>query len=513
MNVIPVHNETPKGLQGFNSGTSLARGSVINLMTQIAVAALALVSLPFVVQHLGSARYGLLSLALVAFGSFNLLELGLGRTTTRFVSQTIAARDFDSTAAVIWTSLYIQTLMGLVSGCILFFGASVFVGWINVPVELRDQAFQVIDALAIASPIVMILSVLRGSLEGAQRFDLVSYQKTLVNASSYVVPLLVLGLTKNVAVMVVIMLIVRVCAIAFMGLMCLRLVPQLRRPRRLERNLLNELLKFSGWAAISNFVVPILMQIDRFMISSLVGVAALTYYAVPFEVINGLFIIPGSVSAVLFSAFSGVQSGDDQRIKDMYVRSTRYLLIILVPIVTLVAISAHDILLLWQGAEIASKSAFVLTVLTVGMLVNALSWVASNLILGLGKANWVAQIHLAQLPLHLGLCYLLIHFFGINGAAVAYLIRVTFEATCMFILSWRLKPVTRGVLRDPSLMKLVVMLAVYVLGIAAIRFFSPRFVTQLAVSAALSLVFVALVWRQILEPYDQQLILRLVKRT
>ncbi len=169
----------------------LARNASINVVAQLIVALTAIVLLPIVVKELGEDAYGLLSLALVVFSSFSLLDLGLGRTTTKFVAEHLAKGDLDSIGPIIWTSFGIQVAIGGLAGLVFGLSAS----WLthrvlNVAPTLIFDAEKTLLILAIAIPVGLGSFSLRGALEGAQRFDLVNYIKVSLNLSTYILPFL-----------------------------------------------------------------------------------------------------------------------------------------------------------------------------------------------------------------------------------------------------------------------------------------------------------------------------------
>src|ERR1019366_9056928 len=87
-------------------------------------------------------------------------------------------------------------------------------------------------------------------------------------------------------------------------LLCLRVVPELRRSIAWERAVMGPLLSFGGWMTVSNVVGPLMLYMERFAIGVLLSATAVAYYATPFEVVTKLLIISTAISAVMFPAFS-----------------------------------------------------------------------------------------------------------------------------------------------------------------------------------------------------------------
>src|SRR5205085_292178 len=75
---------------------------------------------------------------------------------------------------------------------------------------------------------------------------------------------------------------------------------------------LREVTTFAGWVAISGIISPLLVYVDRFMVGVLLSMAAVTYYAAPFEIVARLVLLPAGIVGALYPAFSQL-SGQGER--------------------------------------------------------------------------------------------------------------------------------------------------------------------------------------------------------
>lgn len=419
---------------------TLRKNVIINFIGQSIVGLSAIIIIPPLVRLMGYTSYGLLSLALTVFGSFSLLELGLGRATTKFVAEYLREKKYEKIGPVIWTSLVMQILIGVVAGLVfLTFIPSIISKLTFQDAALQQDARTVLFYIAISIPLILGSASLRGALEGAQRFDLVNYIKITLNLSNYIVPLIGAKFHLPVSQIVLILLVVRFCGTVFYLNSCIYTIPKMKKVIFLDKSGLKTLFSFAGWVAISNLIVPFIVQIDRYFIASLISISAVTFYSVPFELLNGLWIIPGSIAAVLFPAFSAIKETDSNFI-ELFNRPIKYILLILGPIILLVAVYSHELLQMWQGLEMADHSSIVLKILVMGVLINSLGWVPSNLISGSGRPDLIAKLHIFQLLIYFVILYFFIKVWGILGAAMAFTLRVTIEAVISFVLSFQLYP-------------------------------------------------------------------------
>src|SRR2546428_13240441 len=67
----------------------VARHTLYNILGQALPLAVGLVAIPILTRSLGDTRFGLLALMWAIIGYFSLLDLGLGRGTTKFVAEAL----------------------------------------------------------------------------------------------------------------------------------------------------------------------------------------------------------------------------------------------------------------------------------------------------------------------------------------------------------------------------------------------------------------------------------------
>jgi O-antigen/teichoic acid export membrane protein len=71
---------------------------------------------------------------------------------------------------------------------------------------------------------------------------------------------------------------------------------------------------------------------DRFLIGSILPLAAVAYYATPYEVATKLLIVPSALVGVMFPAFSAAMAADRTRAAILYRRAAKYVGLFLFPL-------------------------------------------------------------------------------------------------------------------------------------------------------------------------------------
>jgi len=181
-------------------------------------------------------------------------------------------------------------------------------------------------------------------------------------------------------------------------------------------------------------------HLDRFVIGALLSLAAVAYYATPYEFVTKLSYVPFALTAVLFPAFSSSIARRRQEAAVLMVRSIAAVFAIIFPAVLFAVAFAREGLGLWLGEDFASHSFAVMQWLAAGVLINSMALVPSAFVLGAGRSDWVAKLHLAELPLYLLGLWWMLDVAGIVGAAITWTIRVTVDALALLWMAHRTAP-------------------------------------------------------------------------
>jgi O-antigen/teichoic acid export membrane protein len=495
-------------------GHLLARNVVLNFLSQVVPLVIGVVTIPFIVRGLGTERFGLLSLAWVILGYFTIFDLGLGRATTKYVAEALGRGNEDQVPRLVWTAVTVQTILGLIGALVLVGITRLLVERIlNIPPELTDEAKATFYLLAPAIPIVLISGSFSGVLEAKQRFDLVNAVRIPSGISTYLLTLIGLLLGFQLPGIVALVLVARFGALSALVVFALRVFPKLTEFSA-GFALFPRLFIYGGWIMVSNIVGPIFVYLDRFLIASLLSMAAVGYYTAPYEAVTRLWIIPVSLTMTLFPAFSALGGiGDGQRLETLFARSIKYIILTLGTIVLILVLFAKELLQIWLGSDFAVQSVAVLQILALGVLVNSLAHIPYALLQGVGRPDITAKFHMLELPFHIGAIWLLVKNWGISGAAAAWALRAALDALLLFAAAFKVYGLSLRLLRDNGLTfaaLAIVLLGVAIYGLKSLASNAPWLV-QLMLFTALLGFFVWIIWKYVLDASDRRVILKVVK--
>ena len=423
---------------------TLARNATYNLVGQIVPLAERGVRGEHL-SDLGAERFGVLGLVWALIGSFGLLDLGLGRATTKHVAACLARNDFTTLGPTTTLSVVVQTALGIFGGAALALVTPWLVGRaMNVPAALQPEVRACFLVLGGSIPFVAVSASLRGILEAALRFDLVNIVRTPLAAAMFAVPAVVAAAGGDLVAITAALLAFRLLA-ALAWMRAVRsAVPALRWQLEPSWTSFRPLVAYGAWTAVSNTVNPLLIYVERFLLASLAGVAAVGYYTGPAEAVTRLLIVPAALAGALFPAVSATDNDTSTQADGMRlaVMSLRFLVVALVPIGVLLIVFAEPLLRLWLGPDYATHGGTAFAILAAGVLINGLAHVPSAYLYGRGRPDLPAKFHLVELPLYVVGAWLLIRAYGITGAALAWTLRVTVDAGLLGGAMWQMRKPT-----------------------------------------------------------------------
>ena len=485
------------------SPVSLTRNVLWNFAGQVAPLFAAVFAIPLLIRGMGVDRFGLLTLAWMVIGYFSLFDLGLGRALIKLVSEKLGEGRLAEIPELVWTALFLMALLGAAGAATIF----VLAGWLvtrvlKIPASLQVEAFDSFRLLAWSVPVVILTAGFRGILEAYRRFDLVNIVRLPLGILTFVAPLVVLPFSDRLDVMVMVLLGVRLLICAIQAVLCERVMPGLWRRISFSSHLVRPMLGFGGWMSVTNVVGPLMIYMDRFLIGSVLGMAAVAYYVTPYEIITKLLVIPGALAGVLFPMFSANLAGDRVQAAELFGRSVRWLFLALFPAVLLATVFAVDGLRLWLSDEFSLHGAGVLQWLAAGVLINSMAQVPFAFIQGAGRPDLTAKLHLLELPFYLVVLWLFMQQWGIVGAAAAWTLRAGIDAAALFVMSGLLEGDLNRTLKQDAL--------AFTLALVVLAFGSgPQgAAARIAFVTVIMALFVILAWHYLLSGTERAFVHR-----
>lgn len=492
------------------SARLLARNTALNLLAQTVPLMVAVAAVPSVIAHLRPEGFGLLGVAWVFLNYFTYLDLGLSRAVTRFAADALARNRAEEVSELVRAATAIQLGIGAAGALVVLFAAPALSSLLfKQDSKSVGEAAITFRMLAAGIPIVLLGGTFRGVLEAAQRFDLITAITVPASSFNYALPFLGAHFGWGIPAIVGGLVAGRVAVMVTYVLLSLKVAPGTLRLRAPEKGRVKSLLYFGAWTSVSNVLSPVFDGLDRVLLGALHGMGAVGAYTVPQEIVLRTRILPTSLAATLFPAFSSWSAADQRsRLQVYYSRSWRVLLCVMLPLaVTAIALSP-DLFRWWLGESYAADSVAAFHLLAVGMVFNTMAYVPFAYLHAVNRPELPAKFHLLELAVFLGLALWAMPRWGAVGAAGAWTARTAVDAALLFTAARRLStgggPGRRAIRRHRisiayALLLLLIVPAVVSMPTAAYRLAGGVLLGSLTAAGLWSLTFDAGERRRLVE--------------
>jgi len=421
----------------------LGRNTALNLIGLAVPLAIAVVVLPVLTRALGPARFGLLGMSWAFLEYLQLFDVGLGRATIRYVADSLA-RDTHDVSQITSVSLSTQLVIGSLAGVGLALASPALARHVfRIDPGLTGEATRLFMVVGLNLPAVLAMTTLRGVLEGAQRFAVSNAIKIPGSAGAVIIPAVLAYMGASLPTMLLWVFVWRVLICIVSAVAIRAVVPHFRVEPPRDWRRLRGLISFGGWVAVTGVVSPMLVYFDRFALGARHGLAAVGYYTAPYEGITRLLMIPISLITALFPLLTGLSAAAAlARVDRLFSSSMRVVLAVMGLPALIALVFAPEILRIWMGPVYAAEGATALRILAVGVLINAAAQIPYTFLEAAGRPDVPAKFHVAELVVHLPIAWWLVGAYGIDGAALAWTLRVTIDTTLLLLAAHRIVPVS-----------------------------------------------------------------------
>lgn len=430
---------------------------IINILGSGVPIAVSLVTVPMYINQVGDARYGVMSIVWILLGYFGFLDMGLSRAATNALSRLRNAPQPER-AKVIVTTMVLNLILGSFGSLLLaFVGNYLLQTVLGVPDNLKPEIAEALPWIVALLPLALLSGVAIGTLESRENFLLANILQVTGGTIGQIMPiLLAVAISPSLAVIVPAAVVVRVVTVAA----TLISVWQAEGPFSLsnfEWRQARALVSYGGWISVSAIIGPILTSVDQFVIGSIAGVAKITYYAVPMNLVGRTQIFAAALARTLFPRLSSVGPEDAKELAERATASVAYGYgAICAPVMVIIPLFFEH----WISREFAETAAPIGQILLFGAWINGVAFVPFGLIQGQKRPDISAKIHAAEAIPFVCILWLLTTSYGAMGAAIAWGLRNAADAGLMI---WAAKVHSRQVALS-ILYPLVLLVGSYILA-------------------------------------------------
>ncbi len=485
------------------SRAAIARNTLWMLVANFSPIVLAVFAIPWVLHGLGASRFGILMLIWALLGYLSALDLGMGRALTQAMSERFSdGRPFDP-GSIFCTALVITWSMGIAVGLALAGSAHYIADYaISIADIAQDETIVALRLVAAVAPFVISGTVIRGVVEAHQRFRIVSVISMFSGALNLAGLVIAISISPRLDIVVGVLVGSRIVNWILYVAAAIFAVRGRARIWKFDRLVSSALLSYGGWITLSNVLSPIMSYSDRFLIAALMSATAAAYYVTPYEVVSRGLIVATTFGAVLFPAICRAQD-NLERLRQLFGGATKVVFLAMFLLALAIVTLGPPALDLWLGEAFAQQAGPVLQILSVGLLLNGVGQIPYAVLQGIGRPDITAKLHVIEFPLYIVTLYYLTLRFGIDGAAVAWVLRVSLDSLLLLATAGRLIGSSRKEINTA-----IAVTTFASIGLAcAFQAISP--IQRVAAFLSIGATFMYLSWRMILLPDDKALLTRL----
>jgi O-antigen/teichoic acid export membrane protein len=436
----------------------LARNTLWNLIGYVAPLAVAIVVVPLLIGHLGTAKYGILTIAWSVVGYFGIFDMGLSSALTKFIAERVGHESEGEIEAIFQTGFLLLAASSICAG----FGLAAIArplaySWLSVSADLRLDTYRVFLIFALVLPFVVSAACFRGTLGAYQRFDLINKVQIATGILSFGTPAAMLLFSHGLVPIVAMIALCRVGSWVAYLYCCTQVLPSFDLAWHARRALVRPLVTFGGWISLCNVAEPLFLYSDRFILASLVSVSAVAYYATPFDVVVRLWSIPDALNSALFPLYAAGLKTNTNRVLELFEKAGHYIFPLTFAPVLFIVLFAGDILGLWINWAFAAHSAVVLQWLAVGVLLSSMARVPWTLLVAY-RPDLPAKLVTFEAPVYVTALYFMISHYGLTGAAMAWTMRTAFNCSMLHFMTWLTIPGSaRAVKKNCTLLTIAIL--------------------------------------------------------
>lgn len=395
-----------------------------NFLGQAVVLVVTFFSLPYVTRKLGSAQYGTLSLLMVCVFSASILNLGINASLVKYLAALMPKDALDDMQKYFGTALTALVGLGLLVGVLIFTAAEPIVHhFINDNGQFTAATHTAIRISSVAFVLQFLCQVLLAVPAGAQRFDIISTIASTAETVRISGALLTVYFGGQLVAMMTLTVAVSIATCLAYFFVAKAIEPRLHLRPSFSSPHFRSLINHSKFVLISNTSRQMVGSADSLLIGYFLPVANLAYYGIPYSIAQRLWTLVGNVSSVVFpaaSAFSG--SAQTAQVQELYLRGTKVAAAVACFPALVLAFFSREFMFYWLSPEYSANGAVVLALLSLGVMVDSLSFVPYQTLQSTNHAASTAKASLVYVVINVLMFILLIPHFGLIGAAAAFLI-------------------------------------------------------------------------------------------
>lgn len=415
---------------------TLGRNLIAGLVNSVWSALIGLAVVPFYLKYLGIEAYGLIGFFVTTQSLLQLLDMGMAPTINREVARCSASGELKEAGKLLHTLAVVYWSMAAVIAVLLLGLAPVIAEhWL----QSRQLSAQTITHAVMLMGLVVAcrwpIGLYQGAVVGAQRLTVSSaINMTMVTVGSIGAVAILAFVSPTIEAFFIWQACVGLAYAVIMRFAAWRIVGKSGH-NRFDIEKLKSVWRFTAGMSGIGLTALIFTQMDKVILSKMLGLEEFGHYMLATVVVSGLYVLIAPVYNVIYPRFSAlVETGDTEKLADLYRMGRRLLVSAIFPIAMVLAVFGYELVLVWTGnPAIASSVAPVIALLAIGSGLHGAMYFPYALQLAYGMTRLPLTINIILMMVYLPMIIYFALNYGAMGGALAWLL---LHVIYMFLGTW-----------------------------------------------------------------------------
>jgi O-antigen/teichoic acid export membrane protein len=380
---------------------------------------------PLLVHKLGDTAYGIWALSLQLGAYLSVLDLGVRIALTRYVTHYHAKNEMDHVHEAFSVGVTALGSLGIVSLLVTIVLVHFLPNIVHVPIGMQSVARWTLFLIGVQVALSFPGAIFAGMLAALSRYDLLNATVITISVAKALLIWLLLTNGHGLLAVAIVSLVTGCATFALQFALASRLYGgfRYRLHREQFKSTLKPLLNFGFFAFLLGISGRLVLWSDNIVVGVILGPAVVTYYAIAGNLIDYLQgILSSSLSVLVPLATSYDARSEEEKLRFLFLRGSRFLLLLLLPAIIAVLVLGPSFISLWMGARYVEISGKVLVLLAIPLVFAPMRGAAQQILYGSNRHKFSAFISLGEAFTNLALSIILAYRIGAVGVAWGTLI-------------------------------------------------------------------------------------------
>jgi O-antigen/teichoic acid export membrane protein len=409
--IMKISNKNQTGL--FGSG-------IWSMISLSSVALVGFVTMPIIINGIGTDHFGLYSIILMVGGFVALQDLGLGEATLKFVSNYYSKNDIKGINRVLGATLSIYLISGTVFCVSIIVFAPQITGIFKISNENYSEAVLSLRIASIGFLFVTVATSMQKISEAILRYDVSSKIMIFLTITHGISIILVVKLGFGLTGLVSVLAAKSILMLCLYSIFAKKLLPEINIFPNFNKEGIREVFSYGVFSFTNQVIGSLSSYIDKLILGILLGTKEVAYLSAPKDILDRAASFVGAAGRALLVKFSMLEENEKES-KKLYLDSNWILFSLTLSIFIPILIVLPEFISLWISEEFSKSSAFVAQLIGIGVILRGVTHSYFAYLRGSGKVHWLTIMFLISSGLSILLSILLINIYGFLGAGLRIL--------------------------------------------------------------------------------------------